>query len=346
VASVEQGKELKLDFLPFPLKNTGRLHSADPTEMLNLDLIGKGQSKNKSSVRRPSADIALARIGDIKMVATRTTPCISVADDPRHITLAMLYAGERYRYHKEGSVQQIEPGSIHLCQRTGGTAHIGYFSGVICEIDRLRLERTMRAMGREEFKWNPQQSYVLKKRGCHEGRNTQRHLWSLLSFVDELLGESDYLATGLGLDEQVYRLLAISLFQEERVLQNVQENWGAPTKQWTDILDDLVDYIRSNAHLNLTLTDLEEQSHYSGRQLQNLFKEKFDCTPLQFVRRQRLSTSMEKLQTADQDDTVTTIARDMGYRYISNFTYDFHREFGVNPSVVLRSTRSGKGNSV
>jgi hypothetical protein len=262
VAAVQPTKKPKLDFLPFPIKNTGRLHSADPTEMLNLDLIDKGARETRSSVMRPSADYALARIRKINMVATRTTPCISVADDPRHITLAMLYAGERYRYHKESSVQHIEPGSIHLCQRTGGTAHIGYFSGVICEIDRLRLERTMRAMGREEFKWNPQQSYVLKKKGCHEGRNTQRHLWSLLSFVDELLGESEYLATGLGLDEQVYRLLAMSLFQEEGVLENTQEHWGASTKQWTEKLDDLVDYIRSNAHLSLTLTDLEEQSHY------------------------------------------------------------------------------------
>jgi AraC-like DNA-binding protein len=67
---------------------------------------------------------------------------------------------------------------------------------------------------------------------------------------------------------------------------------------------------------------------------------------MQFVRRQRLSAAMEKLQTADLDDTVTTIARDTGYRYTSNFTNDFQREFGVKPSVVLRSSRSGKGNRV
>jgi AraC-like DNA-binding protein len=346
VAAVQPTKEPKLDLLPFPLKNTGRLHSENPTEMLSLDLIGKGLRENRSSVIRPSADYALARIGEIEMVATRTTPCISIADDPKHITMAMLYAGERYRYQQQSGVQHIEPGSIHVCQRTGGAAHIGYFSGIICEIDRLRLERTMRALGREEFKWNSQKSYVLRKRGSHEGRNTQRHLWSLLAFVDELLGESEYLATGLGLDEQVYRLLAMSLFQEEGVLENTQEQWGASTKQWTDKLDDLVDYIHSNAHLNLTLTDLEERSHYSGRQLQNLFREKFDCTPLQFVRRQRLSTAMEKLQTAGLGDTVTTIARDMGYRYTSSFSCDFQREFGVSPSVVLRSSRRGKGHSV
>jgi hypothetical protein len=60
---------------------------------------------------------------------------------------------------------------------------------------------------------------------------------------------------------------------------------------------------------------------------------------MQFVRRQRLSVAMEKLQTADFDETVTDIARDIGYRYTSSFTTDFRREFGVNPSAVLRASR-------
>ena len=153
------------------------------------------------------------------------------------------------------------------------------------------------------------------------------------------IGESRYLAIGLALDEQVYRLLALSLLQEEGVLESVEKRWKMSTKQWAHPLDDLVDYIRSNPHLKLTVTDLEEQSHYSSRQLQNLFKEKFDCTPMQFVRRQRLSAAMERLQTADEDDTVTDIARDCGYLCTSNFSTDFHREFGVTPSVVLRSSR-------
>ncbi len=336
-------RDKRLNALPFPLKNAGNFRSADPTDMLNLDLIGKGRSANNSSVIQPSADYTLAKIGEIKIVATRTTPCTSVAEDEQKITLAMLYAGEKYRYQKESSIQHIEPGSIHLCQRTGGIAHIGFFSGIICEIDHLRLDRTMRAMGVERFTWNPQRSYVLRERCPKRSCEIQRHLWSLISFVDELLGESTYLATGLGLDEQVYRLLALSLFQEEGVLERIEKSWEMSTKQWAHPLDDLVDYIRSNSHLKLTVTDLEEQSHYSSRQLQNLFKEKFDCTPMQFVRRQRLSAAMERLQTADEDDTVTDIARDCGYLYTSNFSTDFHREFGVTPSVVLRSSRGRVG---
>ena len=314
--------------------------------MLNSDLIGKGISGNNSRVIRPSSDFALGSIGQVKMLATRTTPCISIAEEAQYITLAMLYAGDRYRYAKGKSVQHIEPGSIHVCQRTGGTAHIGYFSGIICEIEQSRLDRTAIAMGAEAINWNPQKSYVLKQGQSNATASPQKHLWELFSFIDLLLGESEYLAAGLGLDEQIYRLLALSLIQEEGSLDKVQKRWAVGTKIWTDPLDDLVDYIRCNAHLNLTLTDLEEQSHYSGRHLQNLFKEKFDCTPMQFVRRQRLSAAMEKLHTADPDHTVTMIARDIGYHYTSNFCSDFQREFGVTPSVVLRSSRGGARNSV
>ena len=79
-----------------------------------------------------------------------------------------------------------------------------------------------------------------------------------------------------------------------------------------------MDYIRANAHRGITLTDLEERSHYSARRLQALFREKFDCTPMQFVRRERLTTAMQKLQTADWNETVTSIARDCGYGFVSN----------------------------
>jgi len=334
-----QAKEVAADSLPFPLKNAGRLKSTDPEDLLSLDLIGTGSGRNKSGVMRPSADFAIGNIGEISMVATRMTPCTSVVEDEQKITLAMLYAGDTYRYLKDGSIQRIAQGDVHLCQRTGGTAHIGLFSGIICEIDRLRLERTMKAMGVEEFKWNPQSSYVISSRRAGAGCNAQRHLWSLMSFVDELLGESSYLAGGLGLDDQLYRLLALALFQEEGIFERIQKYWEVSSRQWKNPLDELVDYIRSNAHRNLALLDLEEQSHYSARHLQNLFKEKFDCSPMQFVRKHRLSAAMEKLQTAGHQDTITNIARDCGYAYTSSFSTDFHREFGVTPSVVLRASR-------
>jgi AraC-like DNA-binding protein len=48
---------------------------------------------------------------------------------------------------------------------------------------------------------------------------------------------------------------------------------------------------------------------------------------------------MERLETAGVNETVTNIARDCGYRYTSNFSTDFQREYGVAPSAVMRAAR-------
>jgi len=140
----------------------------------------------------------------------------------------------------------------------------------------------------------------------------------------------------MGLSEQFYRALTIAILESRGEIENILKNQARRVNDRSETLDTLADYIRGNIRQNLTLTDLEEQSHYSARHLQNLFREKFNCKPMQFVRRQRLSSAMEKLQEGSWDDSVTSIARDCRYRFTSNFSSDFHREFGVAPSVVLK----------
>ncbi len=70
-------------------------------------------------------------------------------------------------------------------------------------------------------------------------------------------------------------------------------------------------------------------------------RERFDCAPMQFVKRQRLARAMERLREPAVDDTVARITRDCGYHYTSNFSTDFQRYYGIKPSVVLRSSRGG-----
>lgn len=155
-----------------------------------------------------------------------------------------------------------------------------------------------------------------------------------------MLLEDPYLADGLALDDQTYRLVASELARKVPPGRWRQREKGQ--RRWSSSLDELVDYITSNRCRSLTLTDLEKQSHYSRRHLQTLFQEKFGCTPMQFVRRQRLAAAMEKLQAAEGEISVSRIARDCGYRSLSNFSSDFQCEFGELPSSVLRRSRRGQ----
>ena len=333
-------------FLPsFPLKSKVRTKTLDSTDWEQEHVQGGVHHVKRSESRssQQKTEIASLQLGGLQLLALRTTPCVTTDEGSGFSTLAMMHGGDKCSYKEGILAQEMAPGDILLKPRNGEIVSVGHFSGFLCDIEHRRLSRTIHSMQGGRSKWNAGKSYLMREAKSNSDCANKGYLWLLFSFIDKLLGESTYLAAGLGLDEQIYRMLAMALFQEEGTLEAIQNRWITCTKQWTNQLDDLVDFIRQNAHLNLTLTDLEEQSHYSSRHLQSIFKEKFDCTPMQFVRRQRLSAAMEKLETADCGDTVTSIARDLGYRYTSNFCTDFQKEFGVTPSVIMRSSQRGGG---
>ena len=343
MAAASTWEDERFSSLPFPLKNTNSTERCNPEEILkNKSFFGNGIHFNQSQSKLPLAEIAKISIGKQELLAIRNTPLITEEEGGGYFTIALIVSADQYRFKEGASSHDLTPGDIHLDPRAGGTTHVGYFSGFIFAAEHERLERTICAMKGGDVRWNPEKSYILHGGGSSDTCINNGQFWSLFSFIDQLLSESNFLTQALGLDEQIYRLLALSLIQAEGSLDKVRKRWESVTNDWTSPLDDLVDYIVQNANLNLTLTDLEEQSNYSGRHLQNLFREKFDCTPMQFVRRQRLTAAMEKLQTADYDATVTSIGRDCGYHFTSNFTTDFHRQFGVTPSAVLRASRGDR----
>lgn len=199
----------------------------------------------------------------------------------------------------------------------------------------------MQAMRLEDNSGMLQHGIAFQHSDSEASKHRQQLIFEFFAYLDSLLTECEYIGRMLGLDEQIYRLMALALDAKAGQSETTNRRWSSGSTKWKGPLDELIDYIGINSHQHLTLTDLEEQSHYSARHLQNLFREKFDCTPMQFVRRQRLKSAMEKLQTADYDTTVTSIGRDCGYRFTSSFTTDFHRQFGVTPSTVLRASRGG-----
>lgn len=258
--------------------------------------------------------------------------------------MAIALSGDVNTYTEEIRSHYFNPGDIHLNPRNGGTIKGGYFSGFLCQINHKKLKSGISDLRGDDVAIDLGRSHLLGASKKNIKRNSNRRLFGFYHYIDQLLGESAYFAAGLGLDEQLYRLLALSLIESVGAIEKVEKRWKVATDNWTTPMDELVDYIRSNVQMNLTLSDLERQSCYSARHLQKLFRQKFNCTPMQFVRRQRLSAAMEKLESADVDETVTNIARDCGYRYISNFSTDFQREYGVSASVVLRASR-GQGNN-
>jgi len=104
-------------------------------------------------------------------------------------------------------------------------------------------------------------------------------------------------------------------------------------------IDDLVDWIHAHCHEPISLTDLEERSHYSRRSLQYTFKARFGCGPMQYLRRQRLWLARRRLEAPGPESSVGSIASTSGYLSLASFSRDFQRCFGIAPSR-LRAQRS------
>lgn len=325
-----------------PLTSAGTFVEADRETLLREE---NGCLQGKFFRRRGKVHyqrgLQVLRAGSLTLIAGRTTPVLS-SNRSAHFScfFAMPFIGGFVT--RDGALcDEVGPGDLYLNQNYYGTSTIGYLSSLFVALDPRRLERTLGSISGGESLASIGTSLVVKAARRPGGSVGAGRLWTFISFLDRLYGEDPAIPSCLGVDEQFYRLLALALLEACGRSDHLSHHWSAAAGGWTNPLDDLVDWIRANAHASITLTDLEERSHYSARRLQTLFREKFGCTPMQFVRRQRLDLALQKLHAAGWDDSITSIARACGYRHLANFSSDFQRQFGLAPSALLRAAREG-----
>jgi len=70
-----------------------------------------------------------------------------------------------------------------------------------------------------------------------------------------------------------------------------------------------------------------------------VFQDRLGCTPMQWVRQERLNRAMQRLKDPAPHDTVASIASACGYPSPSRFSADFRLRFQCMPSQLLRSAR-------
>ena len=331
--------------LPFPLRQPGRIMRLRPLDVLNdgHGVFGRGCHGYQSCIQQPLTDAVFFNLGSISVLAARSTPCISREIDDGFSTMAFCLGGGHHRYRSADCSLMIGPGDLFLNPRDGGEMRANYLSGFFCQISHQCLQRCLVVIGGADLDLDVSRAWFISPDLDPRSAPLMGALTVFFAFVDRLLVEHADLPSILGLDDQLYRLLAFQLIQAHSLV-GFSDHCNSPTLSVSrSSFDELIDYIRANAHLSLTLTDLEERSHYSARHLQKVFRERLSCTPMQFVRRQRLGLAMQKLEEAPSGATVTAIARELGYRHLSNFTTDFQQHFGINPSVVLRQHPAGGG---
>lgn len=274
---------------------------------------------------------------ELQLVCVKTTPLRLKHLDNGQVCVGLCYAGS-ISYQEHSRQVSAVTGDLLLCPNDGGFLTTSLCSSIVFQFQPKRLLRTLAVMlGYEDGSFDLSQSHSLSTDNSSVSRMTGGLMRDVCAFIDTLLQEDEVLPEVMGLEEQCFRCLALEWLNAHGQLDVLRRRRRHSQRQ--AFLDELVDFILANLDRPITLTELEEQSNYSGRQLQYMFRRKFNCTPMQFVRRQRLQFAMTRLEQAHPSDTITAIARGLGYRNTSSFSSDFYRHFGTYPSAILRSNR-------
>jgi AraC-like DNA-binding protein len=164
-------------------------------------------------------------------------------------------------------------------------------------------------------------------------------LYSSYQNLDSLLAAGGTLVHQSRIDDQILRLWVLLLLPE---LRDITGGDGiAPLNgEISAWVHALADWIQAHAAQPLALSDLERQAGYSRRTLQVAFRTHIGCTPMQWVKRCRMSMARERLKHPLPHDTVSSIAQGLGFLSGASFSRDFKQLFGEQPSAVLWQARN------
>jgi AraC-like DNA-binding protein len=212
-----------------------------------------------------------------------------------------------------------------------------HFNGVVFDIDLQRLKKTAAAIagiGISERRFANQLDF---SRALQPTDKRSEQLLALLRQSFRLLDFEDLRSGGeldlLNVDDLIYRTLALLLCPN---LAKILQNEPTTRSGREQIFEDLLEWLRANLHTPVKLSQLEERSGYSRRNLQLAFQQRFGCGPIQWVRQQRLEQARQDLLNPAADDSVAAIARRYGFSSLAVFSRDFRGHFGMPPSHLLR----------
>lgn len=101
-------------------------------------------------------------------------------------------------------------------------------------------------------------------------------------------------------------------------------------------LDNLVRYLNSLDVYNIDVKSLCDMSGVSMRTLEYAFKERFDVSPKSYIKALQLNKAFHIITNSSQQSTITNIAERVGLKHKGQFSADYKRWFGENPSETVK----------
>lgn len=286
---------------------------------------------------------AVLRLGGLTLSSSVHAPMVLEAEETECAMVALAYAGSARVAIRHQCFDLLPQQGLLYLPGAAFEAQTGFLQEVLIHLDPARLALTAAAItggahGPRPFRRRLRQPRLVLPRNAleHDLLTTLRRALTTLDAPDL---ESAGGFAALGIEDLLLRLLALLLFPELLSAQPSGSSPPAPQPR-EQAFTDLLEWMRAHLHSPITLTQMELRSAYSRRSLQILFQERFGCSPMQWLKAQRLEAARQALLHPDADDTVATIARRHGFADLSGFAMGFRRRYGVLPSGVLRLGRS------
>jgi AraC-like DNA-binding protein len=299
--------------------------------------FGPRQGWERQFLHRSSS----AAAGDLILSCGCSTPIQGAIDEHSGVGSINLCFGGSISYEVDGlSLQITQEQPIFFASGHSYRYSVDHFNGIVFDVDLGRLKATASAMAgfgvsARRFCQDMDRPTVLSVDG---GRTAQRLnlLRRTCSLLDDLDPADAVIGRTLQIDDLIYRTLALLLFPR---LDALLEAPSAADVARERIFEELLEWVSANLETPINLTTLEQRSGYSRRFLQQAFQQRFGCGPMQWVRLQRLEQARLLLLNPDNDLTVAAVAARFGFGSLSAFSRDFHHQFGLRPSDLLREGR-------
>jgi len=204
---------------------------------------------------------------------------------------------------------------------------------LVLNIDTNRIERVARTMlGLTPDASLEQELQTPREVLMQVGRVSFETIFrQFASVVDQFVLQPELLRYS-GIDDNFYRNVAMML-HPALFLDMDEASPGAAYARRR--LDRVCQYILANLGQPLNLTDLERVGFMSRRNLHYAFQARYDCTPMQWVRQERLTLAHSHLVMARVGTTVTDVALNCGFSKTTTFSEYYNKQFGELPSATL-----------
>jgi len=276
---------------------------------------------------------SLLTVNGMKIAATSSTPIRSKVGKTNKTTLIIPLSGHGSLIADGRTLQWHASSKAVFLPRCGGSSESTNRSVLMVDLDLIRLEtvaRTMLGLGPDSP--SLMNLDIPREIDTQVGRvsfeTVFRQLANLLdqfSLQPELLNQS-------GIDDAFYRNIAMML-QPSLFLD--ASTSSSNRKYARRLLDRVCQYIQAHINQPINLTDLERISCMSRRKLHYAFLKRHNCTPMQWVRAERLTLIHNQLNRGIPGDKVTTIALDCGFNKPTAFAAYYNKRFGELPSATL-----------